>query len=263
MAHKEFASSSFPSNSNNDSLENNPDMFSIHLDNPLSRVGCNNEFTVSNTTTNTNNNDTLVMPLPSSTQPSFGRYVDQPSSGRYVDQPQDPPEDPTKSSSKKRMGRPLDSKNKPKPHIIIEEDTENFTELVGLEIPIGEDIVEYIIKYAQQRQANIIVSRGFRLISNVTILAPGSRDPLLPIEGPIHMTSLFGTYINPNCQCSPPQFIAHPTCSSFSIYFSSPNGYAFGGVVGGKITAASVIFINATISRKTTFHKANSTNRIV
>ncbi|XP_058766819.1 AT-hook motif nuclear-localized protein 17-like [Vicia villosa] len=180
-----------------------------------------------------------------------------------MDLSQDPPEDFTRSSSKKRMGRPLGSKNKPKPHIVIEEDTQNFTELVGLEIPIGEDIVEHIIKYAQQRHANIRVLRGFGLISNVTILDPVTRDPLLPIEGPIHMTSLFGTYINPNCQCSPPQFIAHPPCSSFTVYFSSPNAYVFGGVVVGKITAASVIFINATLSRKTAFHKTVSTNRNV
>ncbi|KAL5082681.1 hypothetical protein RYX36_011102 [Vicia faba] len=214
-------------------------------------VGRNNEFMVSNTTTNTINNDISVMPMSSSAQPS---------SSRHVDLPQDPPEDLTRSSFKKRIGRPLGSKNKPKEHIIIEEDTQNFTELVGLEIPIGEDIVEYITKYAQRRQANITVSRGFGLISNVTILDPVSREPLLPIEGPIHMTSLFGTYINPNCQCSPTQFIAHPLCSSFTVYFSSSNGYVFGGVIGGKITAASVIFINATLSKKAVFHKAVSAN---
>ncbi|CAK8540987.1 unnamed protein product [Lathyrus sativus] len=253
MAHKEFASSfpsnSNPSNSNNDSSGNNPNVFPTHSNNPFSMMGGNNEFTVSFTPTNTNNNDTLVMP--------------QPSSDRNMDLPQDPPEDLTKSSSRKRMGRPLGSKNKPKTRIIIEEDTQTFTELVGLEIPIGEDVVETIIKFAQQRQANITVSRGFGLISNVTLLDPISRVPLLPIEGPVHMTSLFGTYINPKCQCTPPQYITHLPCSSFTVYLSSPNGYVFGAVVGGKITAASVILINATLTRKIAFHKTVTTNRNV
>ncbi|XP_050913508.1 AT-hook motif nuclear-localized protein 28-like isoform X2 [Lathyrus oleraceus] len=256
MARKELASSSFPSNfnppsSNNDSSENNHSMFPTHPDNPFSKRGGNNKFMVSIPPTITNNNDTLVMPQPSSAAPS---------SHRYMDLPQDPSEDVTKSSSRKRTGRPLGSKNRPKAHIIVEEDTQTLTELVGLEIPIGEDIAENIIKYAQQRQVNITVSRGFVLISNVVLLYPISRVPLLSIEGPIHMTTLFGTYINPNCQCTPTQFVTHLPCSSFTVYFSSPNEYAFGGVVGGKITAASVIFINVTLTRKIVIHEVVSTN---
>ncbi|KAL5082678.1 hypothetical protein RYX36_011099 [Vicia faba] len=162
---------------------------------------------VFNAATNSNNNDTLVMPMSSSAQPP---------SGRYVDHTQDPLEDLTKSFSKKQIGKALGSKNKPKTCTVIEEDTQNFIEWVGLEILIREDIVVNIIKYDQQLQHNIIVWGGFVLISNVTILDPVSRDPLLPIEGPIHMTYLFGTYINPNFPYSPSQFISHPPRSSFT-----------------------------------------------
>ncbi|XP_058761205.1 AT-hook motif nuclear-localized protein 28-like [Vicia villosa] len=214
----------------------------------------NNEIMVSHTTTTTNNNDTLVMPPSSSSQLS---------SDRYMDLRQDPPKVIPKSSTKKRMGRPLGSKNRPKARVIVEEDKETFTEVVTLQIPLGEDIVEHIIKYAQQRQANIIVSRGFGLISNITFLDPVSRVPLLPIEGPVHMTSLFGTYINPNCECPPRKFITDPPCSSFTVYFSSPNGYVFGGIVGGKVKAAGVILINATLVWTTLFHRAISSNRNV
>ncbi|KAL5082680.1 hypothetical protein RYX36_011101, partial [Vicia faba] len=77
------------------------------------------EFMVYNAATNSNNNDTLVMPMSSSAQPP---------SGRYMDHHQDPLEDVTKSFSKKRMGRPLGSKNKPKTCIVIKEDTQNFIE---------------------------------------------------------------------------------------------------------------------------------------
>ncbi|CAL5191433.1 unnamed protein product [Lathyrus oleraceus] len=258
MTHKEFASSSFPSksissNSNNDFSGNNPSIFSTHSNNLFSTVGGNKKLIVSHTTTTTNN-DILMMPSSSSAQPSFDRDMDF---------PQNPPKNPSKSSSKKRMGRPLGSKNRPKTHIIIEENRETFTEVVTLQISAGEDIVENIIKYAQRRQTNIIVSRDFGLISNITFLDPVSRVPLLPIEGPVHMTSLFGTYINPNCECPPRKFISHPPCSSFTIYFSSPNEYVFGGIVGGKVTAAGVILINATLVRKTTFHREVSSNKNV
>ncbi|KAL5082682.1 hypothetical protein RYX36_011103 [Vicia faba] len=214
----------------------------------------NNEFMVSHTTTTNNNNDIMMMPPPSSSQPS---------SDKYKDFPQDSPKALPKSSSKKRMGRPLGSKNRPKARIVIEEDKETSIEEVTLQIPLGEDIVENIIKYSQQRQANIIVSMGFGLISNITFLDPVSRVPLLPIEGPVHMTSLFGTYINPNCECPPRQFIIDPPCSSFTVYFSSPNGYVFGGIVGGNVNAAGVILINATLVWKTAFHRAVSSKRNV
>ncbi|KAL5082673.1 hypothetical protein RYX36_011094 [Vicia faba] len=74
---------------------------------------------VSNTATNSNNSDRLVMPMSSYAQPP---------SDRYVDHHQDPLEDLTKSFSKKQMGRPLGSKNKPKTCTTIEEDTQNFIE---------------------------------------------------------------------------------------------------------------------------------------
>ncbi|CAI8592162.1 unnamed protein product [Vicia faba] len=107
---------------------------------------------VSYTATNSNNSDTLVKPMSSSAQPPYDRYVDH---------HQDPLEDLRKSFSKKQMGRTLGSKNQPKTCTIIEEDTQNFIEWVGLEIPIREDIVVNIIKYDQQIQHNITF-RGFR-----------------------------------------------------------------------------------------------------
>lgn len=161
------------------------------------------------------------------------------------------------------MGRPLGSKNRSKTRIIIEENRETFTNVVTLQISNGEDIMENIIEYAQRRQANIIISMGFSLISNITFLDPVSRVPLLPIERSIHMTSLFGTYINLNCECPPRKFISDPSCSSFTVYFSSPNGYVFGGIVGGKVTANGAVLINATIISKTTFHSMVSSHRNV
>ncbi|GAU36378.1 hypothetical protein TSUD_151450 [Trifolium subterraneum] len=68
------------------------------------------------------------------------------------------------------------------------------------------------------------------------------------MEGPFHMTSLFGTYINVNSDDVPPQFITNPPHSSFSICFTNNDGKIFGGIVGGRIIADDVVYVNAIIT---------------
>jgi predicted DNA-binding protein with PD1-like motif len=103
-------------------------------------------------------------------------------------------------------------------------------EAIFIEIPHGEDIVERIIQYAQHREANITVLSASGLVSNVILHSSN-----LPIEGPVYMTSLSGI------------FIADLPHSSFSICFSNNDGQLFGGIVGGPIIAADVIYVKAVI----------------
>jgi hypothetical protein len=114
-------------------------------------------------------------------------------------------------------------------------------EAILIEIPRGEDIVERIIQCAQHRGANITVLSASGPVSDVTLQAPN-----LPIEGPVYMTNLSGTYINANFDV-PPRFIADPPHSSFSICFSNNDGQVFGGTVGGPIIAVDVIYVNAAL----------------
>jgi hypothetical protein len=58
-------------------------------------------------------------------------------------------------------------------------------EVILIEIPHGEDIVERIIQYAQHREANITVLNASGPVSGVTLHSPN-----LPIEGPVYMTNL-------------------------------------------------------------------------
>ncbi|KAK2441961.1 AT-hook motif nuclear-localized protein [Trifolium repens] len=115
-------------------------------------------------------------------------------------------------------------------------------EVILIEIPHGEDIVERIIQYAQHREANITVLNASGPVSGVTLHSPN-----LPIEGPVYMTNLSGTYINSNFDDVPPRFIADLPHSSFSICFSNNDGQVFGGIVGGPIIAADVIYVKAAI----------------
>ncbi|CAJ2640866.1 unnamed protein product [Trifolium pratense] len=114
-------------------------------------------------------------------------------------------------------------------------------EPITLEIPSGEDIAESIINYARHRQVSLTVLSGFGPISSVTLA------PNFPMEGLFQMTSLYGTYINADCDDVPPRFIANPPHSSFSVVFTDNDGKVFGGIVGGEVIAADVVYVNVVI----------------
>ncbi|CAJ2634303.1 unnamed protein product [Trifolium pratense] len=189
--------------------------------------------------------DTLVVPTQSHISPS---------SNRLVDPPQESSEDIITPSSKKPRGRPLGSKNRPKPP------PAPLTKIASFEIPTGMDIVGILINYARQQKCGITVVSGFGLISSVTFLDPVSRTPTFPVVGPFHMTSMFGTYVNPNCHSVSPRFIKHPICSYFSICLAGNGADVYGGIVGGQVITAGVVSITTSLFRTPEIHQAVSVN---
>ena len=167
------------------------------------------------------------------------------------------------TSSKKPRGRPIGSKNKAKAPIIVKENTDNLMEFIAIEIPKDNDVVETLINLSLSRQAGITVLSASGLVSNVTFLHPVLRTPNFPTEGTYKMTSLFGTYMNATYGRVPPQLIVEPACSSFSIYVNANCGNnVFGGIVGGKVKAAGVVFITAALLKNPEFHRVDVFNRI-
>lgn len=150
---------------------------------------------------------------------------------------------------KKPRGRPPGSKNKPKPPVNIDQD--NNMKMIYIEIPSGKDIVGEIINCAQRYQASITVSRGYGLVTNVTLLNPETHFPTPPMIGPFEMTSLLGTYVNT---------LNHPPCSCFSILLSGHGAVVYGGTVGGTIIAASNVWIQATLCKNLEHYQAISNN---
>jgi len=191
------------------------------------------------------------------TPSSFSPTPAQPTSVRFIDLPQELRDDMPTSSSKKPRGRPPGSKNRPKPPVIIEENMDNNMKMIYIEIPVGKDIVGGIINCAQRHQASITVSRGYGLVTDVTLLNPETHFPTPPIKGPFEMTSLLGTYMNIN---APPQFINDPPCSCFSILLSGHGAVVYAGTVGGTIIAASDVWIEATLCKNIEHYQAVSNN---
>ncbi|XP_058746782.1 AT-hook motif nuclear-localized protein 15-like [Vicia villosa] len=156
-------------------------------------------------------------------------------------------EDNPSSSAGRHMGRPSGSKNKPKPPMIIMENSIADMENIILEIPIGNDVVETIIDFAKRHEARIVVVNGSGLVSDVTLLLPNSRIPAFQLDGPFNVLSLAGAYLNPDY-------------AAFSLQLSGSRGQVFGGVIGGKINAASDIHISASLFKRPEFIKAVTTN---
>ncbi|AET00217.1 putative PPC domain-containing protein [Medicago truncatula] len=232
-AEKELAPFSQSSNTENEFSQNNYVRFSTSLLNTTTNIGTEN----------------LVMPK----SPPGGA----PSSGMLIDLPQNSREDLITTSSKRSRGRSKGSKNKPKPPVVITVEPESFMKQIFIEISAGCDVVESIIKMAWRHQADISVMRGSGLVSNITIRNSTSHSPALTIEGPIKMMSLSGTYINPNSDTVPSEFITNPNHSSFSIFLSGNGneGQVYGGIVIGKIMASGNVMITATLQKKPKFYR--------
>ncbi|CAL5190480.1 unnamed protein product [Lathyrus oleraceus] len=185
-------------------------------------------------------------------------FSPSPSFSRCISQPQESSEDLSIQPSKRSKGRPKGSKNKPKPPSIIKVEPETYMEPILIEIPAGEDVVESIIKTAWRHQADISVLRGFGLVSGITLLDSPSQNSPFTIRGECQMISLSGTYVYPNSDRVPSEFIVEPDCSSFSIHLSGNHGQVFGGVVGGRVMASSVVMVTATLLRKPKFYRVAS-----
>ncbi|XP_050908134.1 AT-hook motif nuclear-localized protein 28-like [Lathyrus oleraceus] len=183
-----------------------------------------------------------------------------PSFNRCISHPQEPSEDLTTPSSQRSRGRPKGSKNKPKPPSVVMVEPETFMEPIFIEIPTGKDVVESIIKTAWRHQADISVLGGSGLVSEVMLLNSASLNSPFTIRGNLQMTSLIGTYFNPDSDRVPSEFAVDPAYSSFSIFLSGNHGQVFGGVVSGKVRASSVVLISATICRKPKLYRVASNN---
>ncbi|XP_058746781.1 AT-hook motif nuclear-localized protein 28-like [Vicia villosa] len=133
-------------------------------------------------------------------------------------------------------------------------------ENIFLEIPIGNDVVEAIIDFAKSREASIVVMKGSGLVSDITLLQSDSRIPTYKLDGPFNVLSLAGVYLNPNCCRVPDHLIYDPLCTAFALQLSGSRAQVFGGVIGGKIIAASDIQISASLFKRPDFLRLVTTN---
>ncbi|KAE9600786.1 hypothetical protein Lal_00011350 [Lupinus albus] len=179
-------------------------------------------------------------------------------------------------AQKKPRGRPQGSKNKPKtPTTVLTQDSDdNLMKLVTIEISIGSDVVEAIVKFAHLRNVCITILSGSGSISNVTLHNPFPHSPYFTLNGSYTLVSLCGSYIS-NLSVNPYPLMVTPSSSSsalipnhpysdgvntFGISVLGSQGEILGGVVAGKVVAASTVTVIATVFKKPEFHKLGINN---
>ncbi|KAJ6905452.1 AT-hook motif nuclear-localized protein 17-like [Populus alba x Populus x berolinensis] len=166
---------------------------------------------------------------------------------------------------RKPRGRPPGSKNRPKPPIIITKDCESSMKPAILEISAGSDVIETIVNFARRNHAGISVISATGSVANVTLRHPVSHTPSLSLHGPFNLLALFGSVVGPlatnkaSCASPPPGSAVH-SCSSFGISLAGAQGQVFGGIVAGKVMAATQVVVVAATFLNPTFHRLPGEN---
>ncbi|PPD75771.1 hypothetical protein GOBAR_DD27302 [Gossypium barbadense] len=135
------------------------------------------------------------------------------------------------NTGRKPRGRPPGSKNKPKPPIVITRDSNSTMKPVILEISAGSDIIDAIISFARTHSVGVSIISATGSVSNVTLCHPVSHAPALSLHGPFSLLSLSGSFIASRAQ-----------------------GQVFGGKVGGKVMAATLVIVAAATFVNPEFH---------
>ncbi|KAJ9146581.1 hypothetical protein P3X46_028825 [Hevea brasiliensis] len=162
---------------------------------------------------------------------------------------------------KKPRGRPPGSKNKPKPPTVIAKDSESAMKPAILEISAGSDVIDSIISFARRSHTSISVISATGSVSNVTLRQPIPHAPSLYLHGPFNLLALSGSFLGSFApkECSSGSSSLHSSCC-FGISLAGAQGQVFGGIVAGKVLAASLVVVVATTFLNPTFHRLPSDN---
>ncbi|KAF2291838.1 hypothetical protein GH714_035912 [Hevea brasiliensis] len=158
---------------------------------------------------------------------------------------------------RKPRGRPPGSKNKPKPPIIITKDSESAMKPAILEISAGSDIIDSIISFARRNHSGISIMSATGSVSNVTLRQPIPHAPSLSLHGPFNLLALSGSFLGSLApkQCSSSGSSSFHSSSCFGITLAGAQGQVFGGIIAGKVLAASLVVVVAATFLNPTFHR--------
>jgi len=95
-------------------------------------------------------------------------------------------------SRKKKIGRPVGSKNKPKPLLGIDKANRNVVKPVFIEVPASYDVIKTIVQFARHHQVSIVVLNASATISNVTVRNTHCHASSFTVYGPFKKKFLNG-----------------------------------------------------------------------
>ncbi|XP_040381120.1 AT-hook motif nuclear-localized protein 27-like [Oryza brachyantha] len=128
-------------------------------------------------------------------------------------------------------GRPLGSKNKPKPPVIITRDSPDALHSHIIEVAPGADVVACIAEYARRRGRGVCLLGASGAVADVAV-----RGAAAPLPGRFELLSVTGTVLPPP---------APPGASGLSVVLSAGQGQVVGGCVVGPLVAAGPVTLFA------------------
>ncbi|XP_041000525.1 AT-hook motif nuclear-localized protein 15-like [Juglans microcarpa x Juglans regia] len=234
---------------------------SLDLRNPeddnggLNRLGPRREqeFMDGNITNNNNNSNANTTPTKSSTsntapQKQNIEEEDIRDNEREAEDPNTGAQESVEpgSSGRRPRGRPLGSKNKPKPPIVIAKESPNALRSHVLEISSGSDISECIASFANRRHRGVSVLSGSGIVTNVTLRQPAAPGGVISLHGRFEILSLSGAFLPAP---SP------PGASGLTLYLAGGQGQIVGGTVVAALAASGPVMVIAATFTNATFER--------
>ncbi|CAN6194247.1 unnamed protein product [Urochloa humidicola] len=128
-------------------------------------------------------------------------------------------------------GRPLGSKNKPKPPVIITRDSPDALHSHVLEVSPGADVSACVAEYARRRGRGVCVLGATGAVADVAV-----RGAAAPLRGRLELLSVTGTVLPPP---------APPEASGLAVLLAAGQGQVVGGCVVGPLVAAGPVTVFA------------------
>ncbi|GMH26622.1 hypothetical protein Nepgr_028465 [Nepenthes gracilis] len=138
--------------------------------------------------------------------------------------------------TRRPRGRPAGSKNRPRPPIIITQDSANTLRTHVIEISDGCDIMESIATFARRRQRGVSIMNGSGTVANVSLRQTASPGAVVNLHGRFEILSLSGSFLPPP---------APPAATGVTIYLAGGQGQVVGGSVVGALLASGPVIIMA------------------
>lgn len=147
---------------------------------------------------------------------------------------------------RRSRGRPPGSKNKPKPPIIIHQDSPDGLAAHVLEIANGCDVGESLATFARRRQRGVCILSGSGTVSNVTLRQPAAPGAIVTLHGRFEILSLSGSFLPTPTP---------PGVTGLTIYLAGGQGQVLGGSVVGALVASGSVVVMAATFRNAPFER--------
>lgn len=179
-----------------------------------------------------------------------------------------PPKKPNSPAAGNEMlrrprGRPLGSKNKPKPPVIITREADPSMSPYILEIADGCDIVDSLTRFTRRRNVGLCVLTASGAVANVTFRQPTTAPPgTVTFHGRFDILSLSAVILRTAADggaCGSGVgggvFGGEGYNGLFTISLAGPQGQVVGGKAVGAVRAAGTVFVVAASFNDPSFHR--------